>query len=319
MTVDPKMSDFISHQSKIFKIKTIFENLLSKNLGLTKIRSPIFLTTPIFNDNLDNSQEIVSFFLKNKKKAYLLHSLAKYKRGILYKYKFDYYKGILTDMKAVRRDEEIDNLHSFYVDQFDWELRIKREDRNLNFLFEVVNKIFKTLKETELEILKSEILKSENEKQILKLPEKIFFISAEELSKLFPDLPPAKREYLIVKKHQIVFLHQIGKKIKNEKQTRASDYDDWNLNGDILVYHKKLDCVLELSSMGIRVNKEALLRQRMDLENDLNNFDRYHENIINDLYPQSVGGGIGQSRLFMYLMGEDHIMNVQAVTELENN
>ncbi|WP_373435937.1 aspartate--ammonia ligase [Metamycoplasma equirhinis] len=304
-------------QFAIDKLKTIFSSKLAKELNLVRVSAPLFVqSTSGLNDSL-NGDEPVKFKVNNiSSDLEIVHSLAKWKRHALKKYNFNTYEGIYTDMNAIRKEETIDQFHSFYVDQWDWELIIKKDDRNVEFLKSIVRKIYNCLIETEKEI--NQIYPQLNNK----LNQDIHFISSEELYNLYPNICAEKREYEAVKKWGSVFIISIGKKLADGKphSNRAKDYDDWNLNGDLIVYNKITDSTLELSSMGIRVNKEALIKQFNLPEIDILNISPYHQNIISEYLPQTIGGGIGQSRIAMFLLEKEHIGEVQvSVWDNENN
>jgi len=297
-------------QKAIKLIKDFFQVELSTTLDLRRVTAPLFVN-PLtgLNDNLNNVERPVTFEIKdiNNIKCEIVQSLAKWKRYALKKYDFHVYKGLYTDMNAIRRDEILDNLHSVYVDQWDWEKIIKKEDRNKEYLENIVKQIYGCI----LRVEKFLTLKYAyiNEK----LPDDIFFITSEELLKLYSNKSAKEREYLIVKDKGAVFIENIGCKLSDNTRhdLRAPDYDDWNLNGDIFVYNKVLDVAFELSSMGIRVDKEALLSQLK--ETDLLERTKldFHQKIINEELPFTIGGGIGQSRLCMYLLEKAHIGEVQ--------
>lgn len=295
-------------QFAIEKLKDIFSNQLRKRLNLTRVSAPLFLsTTSGLNDGLSGEQA-VTFRPKNiNEDLEIVHSLAKWKRDALSRYNFSLYEGIYTDMNAIRQQEDIDLTHSFYVDQWDWELIISKDDRNISFLKSVVKKIYKCLKNTEKTI--NRIYSSLKNK----LPKNITFISSKELYKTFPTLKPEQRELEIVKKYKAVFIYQIGNKLPDgiPHSRRAKDYDDWNLNGDIVVYDEINDIALELSSMGIRVDNISLERQYNLKKEEIEKISPYHKNIINDKLPLTIGGGIGQSRIAMFLLEKNHIGEVQ--------
>ena len=291
-------------------LKDNFENLLSNSLNLKRVSSPLFvLKSTGLNDDLNGYEEPVRFNLKSLEgDVEIVQSLAKWKRNALKEYGFNVYEGLYTDMNAIRKDEFVDNIHSIYVDQWDWELIIKKEDRNLDFLFNTVNKIYQCLLDLEKLInTKFPILKN-------KLPAEISFISTNELFNLYPHLSSKERENKYLKEHKAAFIYKIGYPLKNNMphDGRASDYDDWNLNGDILVYDEVLSSALELSSMGIRVDKDSLVKQvtYKREENKLNT--KYHQDILNDRLPLTIGGGIGQSRLCLFFLEKAHIGEVQA-------
>ena len=291
----------------IKKIKDHFEQRLSKILKLIRVSAPLFVeSNKGINDNLTGVEQPVSFKVGDND-IEIVHSLAKWKRMALKKYGLGEGRGIYTDMNAIRKDEELDNIHSIYVDQWDWELIINKNDRNKETLKEVVEKIYKVFKETEEHVnyIYPEINKV--------LPEKITFITSQELLDMYPDLSSKERENKIVKDKGAVFLMQIGNLLSNGKKHdgRSPDYDDWELNGDILFYNPVLDNVIELSSMGIRVDEESLAYQ-LDVSdcNDRRELD-YHKALLNGELPYTIGGGIGQSRICMYFLNKAHIGEVQ--------
>ena len=291
----------------IKKIKDHFEQRLSKILKLIRVSAPLFVeSNKGINDNLNGVEEPVSFKVGNND-IEIVHSLAKWKRMALAKYNLRMHSGLYTDMNAIRKDETLDEIHSIYVDQWDWEMLIEEKDRNIDFLKSIVTKIYNVLRETVIFI--------ENEYSNLthKLSNEIFFITSEELLQMNPNLTQKERENKIVKEKGSVFLLQIGKILSNgtKHDGRSPDYDDFNLNGDILVYNPILDSAFELSSMGIRVNKESLMEQ-LKQENKLDRVNlEYHQLLLNDKLPLTIGGGIGQSRMCMFFLNKKHIGEVQ--------
>lgn len=300
----------IETQQAIKDLKDFFEDKLGEYLNLTRVSSPLFVLPETgTNDNLNGTEKAVSFEVTNMKKtAEIVHSLAKWKRMALKKYGFSLGKGIYTDMNAIRKDEELDNIHSIYVDQWDWELIINKSDRNIESLKEIVSKIYSVFKETEEHVC-------DIYPQVKKmLPKEITFITSQELLDMYPGLTPKERENKIVKEKGAVFLMQIGKVLSSgdKHDGRSPDYDDWDLNGDILFYNPVLDNAIELSSMGIRVDEESLKRQ-LELSGceDRKELD-YHKALLNGDLPYTIGGGIGQSRICMYFLNKAHIGEVQA-------
>ncbi|UUD35027.1 aspartate--ammonia ligase [Mycoplasmopsis caviae] len=295
-------------QLAIQDLKFAFTKKLNKELHLTRVSAPLFVATNTkLNDGL-NGEEPVSFVPKNfGEKVEIVHSLAKWKRYALKKYNFNTYEGIWTDMNAIRKEEDLDYLHSYYVDQWDWELIIKNEDRNLEFLKKIVNTIFKCIRHVEYKLL------IDFPQLNQKLPENVTFISSKELYNLYPNLSPEERESEFVKKHKAIFIYEIGYPLSDGKpqSKRAYDYDDWKLNGDLIVYDAVNDKALEISSMGIRVDKKSLLEQAKFCKINSDAFKEYHNNIINEVSPLTIGGGIGQSRLSMFLLEKKHIGEVQ--------
>lgn len=291
-------------------IKDYFEKDLALKLKLTRVSAPLFVRTKTgLNDNLNGVERPVSFDIKNDlDNVEIVHSLAKWKRSALKRYGFQVGEGLYTDMNAIRRDEDLDNLHSIYVDQWDWEKNIAYSDRNEEVLKETVRIIYQVMKDTEQFIFKKY--------RLLKpvLPQDIFFITSQELEDMFPNLTPKEREDAICLEKKAVFIMQIGDLLKsNQKHDgRAPDYDDWKLNGDILVYNPILKRSFELSSMGIRVDEKSMLEQ-LTKSNCLDRLDfPFHKAIMNQELPYSMGGGIGQSRLCMFYLQKAHIGEVQA-------
>ena len=299
----------IETQQAIKDLKDFFENRLGEMLKLTRVSSPLFVLPETgTNDNLNGVEKPVSFEVPHlRKDAEIVHSLAKWKRVALKKYGFSVGRGLYTDMNAIRKDEELDNLHSLYVDQWDWELIINKEDRTMKTLKKVVKSLYKVFKETEEHV---HMIYPEVE---CVLPEEITFITTQELLDMYPNLTPKEREDAIVREKKAVFLMQIGKVLSNgEKHDgRSPDYDDWDLNGDILFYNTVLDNAIELSSMGIRVDEKALERQ-LKLANceDRKELD-YHKALLEGKLPYTIGGGIGQSRICMFFLNKAHIGEVQ--------
>ena len=301
-------------------IKDFFQQNLSTELRLRRVTAPLFVLKGLgINDDLNGVERAVTFPIKDlgDARAEVVHSLAKWKRLSLAENRVEPGYGIYTDMNAIRADEELDNLHSLYVDQWDWEAVITKEDRTIAFLKNIVERIYAALRRTEY-------LVCETYSQIKPfLPEKIHFIHSEELLAMYPDMTPKERDDAICKKYGAVFLIGIGGKLANgEKHDgRAPDYDDWStiaedgragLNGDILIWYPVLGRSFELSSMGIRVDKEALLRQ-LKIENQEQRLDLYfHRQLMSDKLPLSIGGGIGQSRLCMVMLQKAHIGEIQA-------
>lgn len=295
----------------IKEVKDHFERSLAKNLHLTRVSAPLFVKPETgLNDNLNGVERPVSFGIKEQGDAVveIVHSLAKWKRYALKKYGFHSGEGLYTDMTAIRRDEDTDNLHSLYVDQWDWEKIISKEERNEETLKYTVRKVYAAIKETE-----DYISRRYNYIEPI-LPDDIYFISSQELENMYPDCTPKEREYKISKDKGAVFVTQIGKYLSSgEKHDgRAPDYDDWNLNGDIIVYYPLLDIPFELSSMGIRVDEDSLRTQlaiagcpeRAELD--------FQKALLNKELPYTIGGGIGQSRICMFFLRKAHIGEVQS-------
>ncbi|MDU5149865.1 aspartate--ammonia ligase [uncultured Anaerococcus sp.] len=302
--------DLYRTQLLIKEIKDYFQINLANNLNLKRVSAPLFVSeTSGLNDNLSGSEKPVTFDLPEASNAEMeiVHSLAKWKRFALEEYKFKMHEGLYTDMNAIRRCEVPDNTHSFYVDQWDWELIMEEDERNVEYLKRVVETIYRTMKSLD-EYLCGLV---PTRKKLLK--DQITFMTSEEMLNRYPGMDDKGRERAAVKEFGSVFLMQIGKVLSNGEKhdMRAPDYDDWELNGDILVYNPVLDDVLELSSMGIRVNPERLNEQLKQTDNlDRLKFD-YHKMLIDGRLPQTVGGGIGQSRLCMFFLQKAHIGEVQ--------
>lgn len=298
-------------QIGIKTVKDFFQNSLSKNLNLLRVTAPLFVKPDSgLNDNLNGFERPVSFGIKenNDENVEIIHSLAKWKRFALKKYGFSKGEGLYTDMNAIRRDEDTDNTHSIYVDQWDWEKIIDKEDRTEETLKATVIAIYKALKNTE----KYMSIQYDYIEEIL--PKDIFFITTQELLDMYPDKTPKEREYLICKEKGAVFLMQVGGVLSNgEKHDgRAPDYDDWNLNGDILVYYPVLDIALELSSMGIRVDEDALIKQ-LEISGCTERSQMpFQKSILTKQLPYTIGGGIGQSRICMFFLRKAHIGEVQS-------
>ncbi len=304
----------------IKKIKDFFLSSLSTELRLRRVTAPLFVLRGLgINDDLSGIERPVSFPIKdmNEDTAEVVHSLAKWKRVTLADYHVEPGFGIITDMNAIRADEELDNIHSLYVDQWDWERVMKPEQRNVAFLKEIVRKIYGA-------ILRTEFFICETYPQLKAfLPEELFFIHSEELRQMYPDMTAKEREHAICKEHGAVFIMGIGGKLGDgtEHDMRAPDYDDWSteneegfmgLNGDLLVWYPILERSIELSSMGIRVDKEALNRQ-LALQGKENRKELYfHKRLLEGSLPLSIGGGVGQSRLCMILLNKAHIGETQS-------
>ena len=297
-------------QIAISFIKQNFQKALSKRLSLLRVSAPLFVAEGSgLNDDLNGVERPVSFDNPAADvDGQVVHSLAKWKRMALLEYGFPTYGGLYTDMNAIRRDEELDNIHSIYVDQWDWERIITEKDRNIEYLQGLVSDIVSVIADV------SEKLREEFSELGVSISRDVKFITSEELRKMYPDLTPEEREYRITKEHKTVFVMQIGGKLSDGTTHggRAPDYDDWSLNGDILFYHQCLDIALEISSMGIRVDREALLRQLAERGAEERANLPFHKRLLAGELPLTVGGGIGQSRLCMLLLGTAHIGEVQA-------
>ena len=296
-------------QRAIEFIKSNFQVNLSNALNLRRVSAPLFVDENSgLNDNLNGVERPVSFDIPDvDTNAQVVHSLAKWKRLALKRYDFKVGKGLFTDMNAIRRDEEVDNLHSIYVDQWDWEKVISAEDRNVAYLKRTVRDIVSAVSET------SSALNVAFPSLHTKLPSEVFFITTQELEDLYPDLTPKQREDEICKKKGVVFLMQIGKILKPgiKHDGRAPDYDDWELNGDILYWNEVLGHAFEISSMGIRVDPKSLDSQLTIADCDDRRALPFHKMLLNGELPLTMGGGIGQSRLCMLLIGTAHIGEVQ--------
>lgn len=302
--------DVISTEVAIKYVKDLFEKRLAHHLNLMRISAPLYVRKSSgLNDNLSGVERPVTFDIKEieNEEIEIVHSLAKWKRMALKRYNIGYGKGIYTDMNAIRRDENLDNLHSTYVDQWDWEKIIERQDRNIEFLKHTVRGIMKALKDTEKEL---GIIYENLEPFIY---EDVYFITTQELEDRYPNLTPKQREYEITKKYKTVFIMQIGDVLKSGKKHdgRAPDYDDWKLNGDILLYYPILDCAIEISSMGIRVDAKALKEQLKKANCEERLKLSYHQMLLNNELPLTIGGGIGQSRICLILLNKAHIGEVQ--------
>ena len=297
-------------QKAIGLIKNIFQVKLCAALHLKRVTAPLFVDPATgLNDDLNGVERPVSFDVPAVgKDAQVVHSLAKWKRLALKNYDFFVGKGLVADMNAIRRDEELDNLHSIYVDQWDWEKVIDESTRNEATLKDTVERIVSAICGT-LDELKWQFSDLSTE-----LCREVFFIKSQELEDLYPDKTPKEREQLIVKEHKTVFIQQIGGKLKSGKphDGRAPDYDDWELNGDLLFWHEPLQCALEISSMGIRVDPESLDRQLTLAGCEERRKLPFHQMLLQGELPLTIGGGIGQSRLCMLLLGKAHVGEVQA-------
>lgn len=298
-------------QVAIKTVKDFFQKSLAERLNLLRVSAPLFVTPDSgLNDNLNGVERPVTFGIKEQQDApaEIVHSLAKWKRFALKKYGFSHGEGLYTDMSAIRRDEDTDNIHSIYVDQWDWEKIITKEERTVETLQNVVRAVYKALKKTE----KYMSIEYDYIEEIL--PKEISFITTQELEDLYPNCTPREREYKIAKLKGAVFIMQIGGALHSGQKHdgRAPDYDDWTLNGDIIVYYPVLDIALELSSMGIRVDEEALLRQLQIAGCPERAKLPFQKAILNGELPYTIGGGIGQSRICMFYLRKAHIGEVQA-------
>lgn len=317
--------NLIETEIAIKSVKDYFEKRLSEMINLTRVSAPVFVKSGKgINDNLNGVERIVSFDAKEIKDNNLevVQSLAKWKRMALYRYGFREGEGLYTDMNAIRRDEDLDNLHSIYVDQWDWEKIISKKDRTLESLFVIVNQIYQVFKDTENYLYSIYPIFEKV------LPQDIYFITTQELEDKYPELTPKEREDVIAKEKGAVFIMQIGGQLRSGQKHdgRSPDYDDWTLNGDIVFYYPLLDRAFEVSSMGIRVDEDALVRQ-LELSGceDRKNLE-YHKAILERKLPYTMGGGIGQSRICMFFLRKAHIGEVQSsvwtdeiIAECEDN
>ena len=302
----------IEAQVAIKFIKDTFERKLAETLNLTRVSAPLMVPSDTgVNDMLNGYERPVEFEVKEThRNMQIIQSLAKWKRIALKKYGFEPHAGLYTDMNAIRRDEDTDNIHSIYVDQWDWEKIIKKEDRTMDFLKKTVEDIYEVFKTTE-----EALINAYPEKKLERiLPEKISFITSQELENLYPEKSPKERENIIAKEKGAIFISQIGKKLKSgvSHDGRSPDYDDWELNGDILLWYAPLNIALELSSMGIRVDKNSLEKQLKEAGAENRRELLYHKMLLNDELPLTIGGGLGQSRICMYFMKAAHIGEVQS-------
>ncbi|MGL4393784.1 MAG: aspartate--ammonia ligase [Brevinema sp.] len=303
-----KLSVFETEQA-LHKMKMFFEKELAASLNTQRVSAPlIFESRTGLNDTLYTDTKTVSFTLPaTSQRVEVVQSLAKWKRMALYKYEIPMNKGIYADMNAIRLEVVPSELYSIYVDQWDWEVAIAPEDRNRETLETYVKKIYTTIRQTEEYLVKEYPSLSE------KLPEEIYFITAQELEDMYPMMTPKQRELQIVRLVKAVFIIGIGHKLKSGQVhgERAPDYDDWTLNGDMIFYHEKLDAALGIGVMGVRVDKETLDLQLTISDEEERKSKSFHKMIFEDLLPQSIGGGIGQSRVAMFLLDKVHIGEVQ--------
>ena len=304
-----KLSEFDT-QNAIALVKEKFSSELCASLDLSRVSAPLFVKRGSgINDDLNGVERPVDFDIKETGEiAEVVHSLAKWKRMALMRYGFPIHTGLYTDMNAIRRDEICDNIHSIYVDQWDWEKVITAEDRNEEYLKATVRSIYGAILRT------AAAVREKYPALDTKLPDFISFVSTYELEEKYPDMTPKERENAAAKEYGAVFVMKIGGRLKNgEKHDgRAPDYDDWSLNGDLLFWHEPLQCALEISSMGIRVDPESLDKQLSLAGCDNRRELPFHKMLLNGELPLTIGGGIGQSRLCMLLLGSVHIGEVQA-------
>ncbi|GEP19832.1 aspartate--ammonia ligase [Pediococcus argentinicus] len=307
---DPKLS-VRETQEAIRYIRETFQDEFGKQMNLSRLSAPMFVKKSTgLNDNLNGVETPVSFTMQEipDETIEIVHSLAKWKRWALRRFGFDVHTGLYTNMNAIRKDEDLDNIHSIYVDQWDWEKVITKEERTEETLKKTVRQIFKVMKHMEHEVW------YKYPQAVYHLPDEIHFVTTQELEDRYPDLDRQAREDAICKELGCVFLMKIGGPLKSGKRHdgRAPDYDDWELNGDILFWYEPLQRSLEVSSMGIRVDADAMARQLKiaDAEDRLKY--PFHQAIMKDELPFTIGGGIGQSRLCMLLLGKAHVGEVQA-------
>ena len=302
--------DEYNTQKAIAYIKRTFQEEFSESLGLKRVSAPLFVTEESgLNDNLNGFERPVSFDVPAiGTEAQVVHSLAKWKRLALKRYNFSVGNGLYTDMNAIRRDEELDNLHSIYVDQWDWEKIITRENRNIDFLKLIVTSIVNAICNT------NDRLHVHYPQLTTKLYREVSFVTTQELEDMYPDMSGSERESAYVKEHKTAFIMQIGGKLRSGKphDGRAPDYDDWQLNGDLFFWNDVLGRGVEISSMGIRVDAESLDRQLTLAGCDNRRELPFHKMLLNDELPLTIGGGIGQSRLCMLMMGCAHVGEVQS-------
>ncbi len=292
-------------------VKDHFENMLAKELNLTRVSAPLFVRPETgLNDNLNGVERPVSFDIPDAggKNVEIVQSLAKWKRLALKRYNFSHGDGLYTDMNAIRRDEILDNIHSAYVDQWDWEKILEKNERNEEKLKCIVRQIFSVFKKTEDEVCKAFPSLQRY------LPEEITFITTQELEDLYPELDPKGREDAILKEKKAVFIMKIGGLLKSgiSHDGRAPDYDDWELNGDIVFWYPVLNKAFEVSSMGIRVDEESLVKQLKTAGCETRLELPFHQDLLEKRLPYTVGGGIGQSRICMFFLGKAHIGEVQS-------
>ena len=302
--------DLYRTQKAISFVKSTFQQRLAAALNLKRVSAPLFVTEESgLNDNLSGKERPVCFDIPDVgKNAQVVHSLAKWKRQALGEYNFYVGNGLYTDMNAIRRDEELDNIHSIYVDQWDWEKVISPEDRTREYLIDIAEKIVNVICDT------SELLKIDFPELTTELSRDMAAITSEELLRLYPDKTPKEREDAFLREHKTALIMQIGGKLSSGEphDTRAPDYDDWELNGDIMFYNEVLGHAFEISSMGIRVDSVSLDRQLKLSGCDARRSLPFHRALLEGKLPLTVGGGIGQSRLCMLMMGSAHIGEVQA-------
>ena len=303
-----KITSYLDTIKMIDDTKKTFEKKLEKELKLIKVSSPLFVKKSSgLQDDLSGKEEAVGF-TKSEEKFEIVHSLAKWKREALGKYDFPIHTGLYTDMKAIRKDEEVDATHSLYVEQWDWEKVIDKSDRQEDYLKSTVKSIYRCIRET------AKIIEKKYHTISLELPKEIYFISSQELENIYPDKSPKEREEIITKIKKAVFIIGIGDKLKSgiPHDLRSPDYDDWSLDGDLLIYDKVHEKAMELSSMGIRVDEKSIKTQLKKSGKEEKLKLPYHTKIVKKELPYTIGGGIGQSRLVMLILGKSHIAEIQA-------
>ena len=292
----------------IAEIKKCFESQLEARLGLIKVQSPIFLKVSSgLQDGLTGIEKAVSF-KKGEEEFEVVHSLAKWKREALGKYEFTMHTGIYTDTKAIRKDEIVDEIHSLFVEQWDWEKVISKEDRDIEYLKDTVRTIYKCIRQTLI------YMKDKYHFIDCTMPKKITFITSQELEDMYPDISPSEREQVYGKENGAIFIIGIGDKLASGKvhDKRSPDYDDWSLDGDLLIYDKAIDRTIEISSMGIRVDENSI-KEQLEKSKCIEKIELpYHQKILKKELPYTIGGGIGESRLIMLILGKIHIAEVQA-------
>lgn len=302
--------DFMESQRAIKKIKDFFQQELAYGLSLRRVTAPLFVAPETgLNDNLNGVERTVSFTVKDmgEKPVEIVQSLAKWKRMALGKYRIQPGNGIYTDMNAIRRDEELDNLHSIYVDQWDWEKVITKEQRTEEYLREIVTNLYNALKNL------GDYVNRLYRNLRTGLPNEIFFVTTQELEDMYPDKTPKEREDAITEEKRAVFIMKIGGTLKSGRRHdgRAPDYDDWELNGDIILWNEILGQAFEISSMGIRVDEKAMEKQLKEAGAEDRRAMEFHRMILGKELPYTIGGGIGQSRLCMFFLRKAHIGEVQ--------
>lgn len=308
---DPKLS-IRETEAAIRYIRETFQDEISQELNLQRMSAPMFVEKSTgLNDNLNGIEQPVSFTMAGLpgETIEVVHSLAKWKRYALKRYGFGMHEGLYTNMNAIRKDEELDNYHSIYVDQWDWEKVIAKEERTEATLKRTVRQIFKVIKHMEHEVW------YKYPQAVHHLPDQVHFITTQELEDRWPDLAPLERENRIAKEYGAVFVMQIGGKLRQSQEPhdgRAPDYDDWELNGDLLFWYEPLQSRIEISSMGIRVSEESMRKQLKLAHAEERKDLPFHKMLLNGELPYTIGGGIGQSRLCMLLLGKAHIGEVQA-------